>query len=135
MRVIAKNEGQLPDQSWVQKGDEFDIPDHLVSIVWMQPADGKPWPASVLAAKGKPKVDAVATASETPLNVANLRAQIEGEMRSKLEAELREQIIAEIEAEAQGEGEADAGAGKAPAKRGRKAKADASDDSADINDA
>lgn len=135
MRVIAKSEGQLPDQSWVKAGDEFDIDPSLVSTVWMQPADGKPWPASVLAAKGKPKADAVATASETPLNVADLRAQIEGEMRAKLEAELREKIVAEIEAEAQGEGESEADAGKAPAKRGRKAKADAVKESTDINDA
>lgn len=119
MRVRAKTEGQLPDQSWVQPGDEFEIADDLVSTKWMEPADGKPWPKSVINAKVN---------SSAPV------ASVEAELRAKIEAEFKEKMEAELAARDanQGEDEGSQPAPSEPAKRGRPKKAS---DGEDLNDA
>lgn len=96
MRVRAKTDGQLPDQSWVQPGDEFEIEDGLVSTKWMEPADGKPWPKAVLDAIANRRGVAVAQSADT----SDLRAQIEDELRAKIRAELEAEARAKAEASA-----------------------------------
>lgn len=140
MRVRAKTEGQLPDQSWVQPGDEFEIADDLVSTKWMEPADGKPWPKSVINAKVNSSAPVASVGSDT------LRAQVEAELRAKIEAEFKAKMEAELAARDanpvtenferidtdQGEDEGSQPVPSEPPKRGRPKKAA---DGEDLNDA
>lgn len=137
MLVRAKTDGQLPDQSWVKPGDEFDIDDTLISTKWMEPADGKPWPKAVLAAKaaGSAPVAAKGSADLRASIEAEVRAQMEAEFKAKLEAELADRQAAPVTETFerintdQGEDEGRQPVPPEAPKRGRPKKAD------DINDA